>query len=165
VSDVPLEQIDGDLEQELIEGRLDALLTTKTKDEQAAPEQRQLRALIPDVARVEQEYFARTGIYPINHVVVIRCDVLTRLPELPQTLVEAYGAAKQAAYERRLGATLIPWGSVHWRQMFDLFGGDPMPYGLGKQNRTTLQTFVGYLREQSLIGRQADLMMLFAGEP
>jgi 4,5-dihydroxyphthalate decarboxylase len=161
LADVGLDQIDGDLEEALMEGRLDALLTTKTKDEQSPVGQRQLRTLIPDVDKVEQEYLAVTGIYPINHVVVMRSDVVTRLPELPEALMEAYEAAKQAAYKRRLGATLVPWGSLQWRRMFDLFGEDPMPYGLTPQNILTLQTFGRYLREQRLVADEPDLMTLF----
>ena len=75
--------------------------------------------------------------------------------------MEAYEAAKQAAYKRRLGATLVPWGSLQWRRMFDLFGEDPMPYGLTPQNILTLQTFGRYLREQRLVADEPDLMTLF----
>lgn len=159
---VQLHQIQGDLEQELLEGRIDAILTTRTKDQQATKDCRRLRTLIPDVEKVERAYFASTGIYPINHVVVVRRDVLDRLPDLALALFEAYSHAKANAYERRLGATLIPWGSSHWRDVFDLFGGDPLPYGLAEQNRGTLRTFSRYLREQGLIHKEMDASTLFA---
>ena len=162
--EVQLDQIEGDLEQELLEGRIDALLTTRTKDQQAPAERRQLRALIPDVEEVERKYFASTGIYPINHVVVVRKDVLNRLPDLATALFEAYSDSKQRAYERRLGATLAPWASSHWRDVFDLFEGDPLPYGLVEQNKGTLLTFSRYLRQQGLIHNEMDPTTLFVGD-
>jgi 4,5-dihydroxyphthalate decarboxylase len=162
LSDIELEHIDGDIERELAEGRLDALLTTRTRDERASPGERRLRTLIPDVKKVEQEYFAATGIYPINHVVAVRRDVLDRLPELPRALFEAYEEARTLAYQRRLGASLAPWGGSHWQQAFDLFAGDPLPYGLTDRNVGTLQTFIGYLREQRLIQNEFDAAALFA---
>jgi 4,5-dihydroxyphthalate decarboxylase len=162
---VELERIEGDLEQALVEGRIDALLTTRTRDEHKPAPQRQLRTLIPDARQAEEDYFARTGIYPINHLVAIRRDVLDRVPGLPAALVEAYTQAKQAAYERRLGTTTAPWSAAHWRRVFDLFGGDPLPYGLVAPNLKTLAVFGRYLREQQLIGREPDLPALFRAAP
>lgn len=164
LSGIQLDQIEGDLEQELLEGRIDALLTTRTKDQQAPVERRRLRTLIPEVEKVEREYFASTGIYPINHVVVVRRDVLNRLPDLPRALFEAYCEAKQRAYDRRLGATLAPWASSHWRDVFDLFGDDPLTYGLVEKNKGTLRTFSRYLREQGLIHNEMDATTLCAGD-
>ncbi len=120
--------------------------------------------MIPEVEKVEREYFASTGIYPINHVVVVRRDVLNRLPDLPRALFEAYCEAKQRAYDRRLGATLAPWASSHWRDVFDLFGDDPLTYGLVEKNKGTLRTFSRYLREQGLIHNEMDATTLCAGD-
>lgn len=160
----PTELSDRDLEADVLDGRLDALLIPSTRDEAGAVNKRQLRPLIKDVRRVEKEYFTTTGIYPINHVVTVRTDVLDSHPDLPDMLFEAYVRAKLCAYERRLGATLIPWGQRSWRDIFDQFGGDPLPYGLTQINRSIVEKLVGFLFEQKLITRRITVEELFAKE-
>lgn len=158
---VALETVDGDLEAMLVAGRIDALLTPQTADERKPADARKLRSLIADAQAEETAYLRAFGIYPINHVVVIRSDVLDRLPGLPGVLFEAYEQAKASAYARRLGATLVPWGERHWRKTFELFGGDPLPYGLNEINRKVVGTLARFLHEQKLIERKPDLDSLF----
>jgi len=158
---VTLESIDGDLEARLMEGRIDALLTPQTADGRKPAGERKLRSLIADAQAAEEAYLQTFGIYPINHVVVIRSDVIQRLPGLPHVLFEAYEQAKAGAYARQLGATLMPWGARHWKKTFDRFGGDPLPYGLDDINRKVVGTLARFLHEQTLIGRIPDLQKLF----
>lgn len=158
---VTLETVDGDLEAMLVAGRIDALLTPQTADDRKPADERKLRSLIADAQAAEEAYLGTFGIYPINHVVVIRSDVLQRLPEVPRVLFEAYEQAKEDAYARQLGATLVPWGGRHWKRMFDRFGGDPLPYGLNEVNRKVVGTLARYLHGQKLIGRIPDVKNLF----
>src|SRR6187551_2189131 len=158
---VTLETINGDLEALLVEGKIDALLAPQTADERKPAGERKLRSLIADAQAAEEAYLGTFGIYPINHVVVIRSDALRRLPELPRVLFEAYEQAKGRAYARQLGATLMPWGTRLWKKTFDQFGGDPLPYGLNDINRKVVGTLARFLHEQKLIERQPDLDPLF----
>jgi 4,5-dihydroxyphthalate decarboxylase len=158
---VTLETIDGDLESLLVAGRIDVLLTPQTADDRKPADERRLRSLIANAQAEEEAYLRAFGIYPINHVVVIRSDVLQRLPGVPRTLFEAYEQAKARAYARQLGTTLMPWGARHWREAFDHFGGDPLPYGLNDINRKVVGTLARFLYEQRLIERQPDLDSLF----
>ena len=158
---VALETLEGDLEHMLIDGRIDALLTPQTADERKADSERSFRPLIADAQAAEEAYYSTFGIYPINHVIVIRDDVLRRLPELPRALFEAYADAKSRAYARQLGATLVPWGARHWAKTFDRFGGDPLPYGLNEINRKVVARLAKHLFDQKLIAREPDVMKLF----
>jgi len=158
---VTLEATNGDLEDLLIEGKIDALLTPQTADNRKPAGERKLRSLIADAQEAEETYLDTFGIYPINHVVVIRNDSLHRLPGLPRVLFNAYEQAKTRAYARQLGATLVPWGARHWKKMFDRFDGDPLPYGLNELNRKVVGTLARFLREQRLIERRPDLDPLF----
>jgi len=151
----------SDLETDLIEGRIDALLTPTLADEKKPASERKLRSLIDDVQRAEEEYVAKFGIYPINHVVVIRDDILQQLPALPRALFDLYSQAKDRAYKRRLGATLMPWGMRYWNKGFDQFNGDPLPYGLTPLNRDVVGRLAGFLYDQKLISRQPDIEGLF----
>ena len=81
LSGVTLEAANGDLEALLVEGKIDALLTPQTADDRKPASERKLRSLIADVQAAEEAYLRTFGVYPINHVVVIRSDTLQRLPE------------------------------------------------------------------------------------
>lgn len=160
-SGVPLTFSDESLEEALIQGHVDALLTTSTLDEAKDVGERKLRPLLSNAREVERNYFAETGTYPINHTVVIREDALKRLPQLPRLLFDVYSAAKQKAYRRRLGATFLPWGQSLWNELLPMFNGDPLPYGLTELNRRVIETLGGYLLEQRLVSKMPALNGLF----
>lgn len=153
-----------DLEDLLIEGKIDALLTPHTHDELRPKDQRKLRPLIADPQKAEEDYLALTGFYPINHVVVIREDSLKNIPGVGKAIFSAYADAKAAAYKRRLGTTLLPWGQRYWTRIFDQFGGDPMPYGLTELNRKIVSTVAQFLLEQKLVTQALDVDALFLPE-
>jgi 4,5-dihydroxyphthalate decarboxylase len=161
---VPLEVVDTDLEQDLIAGRIDALLTPTPADEKKPAKERRLRSLIADVQKAEEEYVRDHGVYPINHVLVIRDDALRRLPGLPRALFTAFAQTKASAYKRRLGTTLMPWGMRHWNRVFDMFGGNPMPYGLTDVNRGVVDRLAGFLHHQKLISKKPSVDELFIAE-
>ena len=153
------------LEDLLYDGAIDAMLGFGLKDARLPPEQRRLRPVLRDVAGAEQAYYERTGIYPINHTVVIRSDVLEKSPSAPAAVCAAYQHAKERAYERQLGTTLAPWGKLHWTRTFEVFGGDPLPYGLTATNRLVVGRLARYLKEQAFIAREPDLDALFLTPP
>ena len=160
-AEVNITLVSEDLENLLLEGKLDAIMSFGPRDELLPADKRQLRRLIPQAEAVERDYFQRTGIYPINHCVVIRKDVLERAPGLAQTLFRAYAESKASAYKRKLGATLVPWGERRWKETFDAFGGDPLPYGLTKLNRKVIVKLAEYLFDQKWIARVPDIDALF----
>ena len=161
---LPLEVVQSDLEEDLVAGRIDALLTPSPADEKKPAAERRLRSLIADVQKAEEDYVRDYGVYPINHVVVIRDDALKRLPKLPQALFSAFAEAKARAYKRRLGTTLMPWGMRHWNKVFDQFGGNPLPYGLNEVNRDVVGKLAGFLFEQKLISKKPPVDDLFIAE-
>ncbi|MGE3149088.1 MAG: hypothetical protein AB7K04_08485 [Pseudorhodoplanes sp.] len=150
-----------DLEQAVIDGKIDALLTTGIADEKRSPADRRLRTLLPDAEEAERAYHQETGIYPIHHTVVVRSDTLKSHPGLPRALFDAYAQAKANAYQRRLGATLVPWGLNNWKKQFAAFGGDPLPYGLTDLNIKVVLKLAEYLLDQKLIGAMPDVSSLF----
>jgi 4,5-dihydroxyphthalate decarboxylase len=161
IEGVDLKVAELDLENELVEGRIDALLTPTPRDETLPKSERRLRSLIANVQEAEEAYVRDYGVYPINHVIVMREDALARLPQLPQALFEAYAESKVRAYKRRLGTTLMPWGMRHWVNVFDRFDGDPLPYGLTTLNRSVVEKLAGFLYAQKLTSRQLSSDDLF----
>jgi 4,5-dihydroxyphthalate decarboxylase len=120
--------------------------------------------LFPDYRAREQDYFRRTRIFPIMHLVVIRNDVYERHPFVAASLFNAFTAAKDRAWEKmRYAGTLrymLPWLPDDLEEIDELFGGDCWPYGIGP-NRPTLEALVGYMAEQGLIAESIPIEKLF----
>lgn len=161
LSGVPLELGDGDPEDMTIAGELDAFFSPRARDLLKPLDEQQLRPLFDNVQAVERDYFQRTGIYPINHTVVVRDAVRESFPELPRAIFEGYTRSKRAAYKRRLGTTLVPWAAQHWTHTLAEFGGDPMPFGMTDENRKNVETLLRYLHEQTLVSRPWTVEELF----
>jgi 4,5-dihydroxyphthalate decarboxylase len=121
--------------------------------------------LFPDYEPVEREYVARTGIFPIMHVVVIRADVLKRDPWVAQNLFTAFEAAKDASIARLGEMTAsrvpLPWLPGRLAEVRALIGPDPWPYGVDA-NRVTLDAFARYAHEQGVAARRLEPEELFA---
>ena len=156
---------DEPLDQLLQRGDIDAMLWFGHD----APTQREwnrpIRPVIENPEAAEAHYFQRTGIYPINHCVVIREDLLAEQPGLPEALAQAYQASKRDALRRRLGGSFVPWGRSHWQRTLARFDGDPLPYGLTETNRKVVQTLGAYLCDQGFLRELPDIDELFIVPP
>lgn len=120
--------------------------------------------MFPDYRRTEEDYFSRTGIFPIMHLVVIRRAVHEANPRVAQSLYRALQAAKAAALAkmRYLGALryMLPWLPADIDEIDELFGGDPFPYGL-EPNRHALETLIGFMVAQGMLHAPIPVEDLF----
>jgi 4,5-dihydroxyphthalate decarboxylase len=156
----PGESLDAMLEA----GKIDALVTTYLPPSfrRGSPV---VRRLFPDPRPVEEEYFRRTGIFPIMHTIVLREDVSRRHPWVAGSLHRAFEESKERAlrrlYDINALAVTLPWLVVEIERTRQLMGEDFWPYGV-EPNRHTLETLMKYLVEQKLAPRQLPLEKLFA---
>lgn len=150
----------------LAEGRLDAVLAPHVPDLFRAGDTRIVR-LFPDYRTVETEWYSRTRLFPIMHLVVIRRDVHAAHPGLAVELFRAFSAAKAQALARlRFTGTLaamVPWLVAELESAERLFGDRYWPYGL-EANRRELETAIRYAREQGIARRDLTPEELFAPE-
>jgi len=120
--------------------------------------------LFPDFRAREQDYYRRTRIFPIMHLVVIRNDIYERHPFVATSLYNAFCAAKDRAREKmRYPGTLrymLPWLPDDVEEIDAVFGGDCWPYGV-EPNRPTLEALVTYMAEQGLIAQPVPIEKLF----
>jgi 4,5-dihydroxyphthalate decarboxylase len=120
--------------------------------------------LFPDYRAREKDYFRRTRIFPIMHLIVIRNDVYERYPFVATSLYDALCKAKDRAREKmRFSGTLrymLPWLADDVEEIDEIFGGDCWPYGI-EPNRPTLEALVGYMAEQGLIPAPIPIEKLF----
>jgi 4,5-dihydroxyphthalate decarboxylase len=123
--------------------------------------------LFEDYVAVERDYFRKTGIYPIMHVIVLRRDVYERDRWIAMNLLKAFDEAKRESTRRLVEIGLshvpMPWLAEHARQWRELAGEDFWPYGI-EANRRTLEPFLQYAFEQGVARRQLKPEELFAPE-
>lgn len=122
--------------------------------------------LFPEFRTVEQDWFKRTGIFPIMHTVVMREALYRDNPWIAQSLFTALEASKAKAREqmRYTGAMMYmtPWLFDDLDEMDRVFGGDdPWPYGL-ESNRDHLETFITHLVTEGFLPAPTPLNELFA---
>ena len=119
--------------------------------------------LFPDYKEMEIEYFKKTRIFPIMHLVMVREEIVRRHPWVAANIAHAFNEAKRLAYERVRNPRVVPlaWFTHDWEEEEALLGPDPWAYGLGEQNRANLETLIRYTREQGLITGQPDISELF----
>jgi 4,5-dihydroxyphthalate decarboxylase len=124
----------------------------------------EVQRLFPDFHVRELDYYRRTRIFPIMHLVAIRRDLYEKHPFVATSLYKAMTEAKDIALAkmRDLGALryMLPGMPAELDEIDATFGGDPWPYGV-EANRPTLEALVRYMAEQSLIKAPIPVDELF----
>lgn len=150
----------------LASGEIDALHTARTPSTfYSRPND--VKRLFPDFVPVEIDYFRRTGLFPIMHVIALRRDVYEANRWIAQSLFKAFTAAQTIAYENlkvtSAMISMLPWQVAAVEQATAELGSDWWPYGFAR-NRTVLDTFLRYHHEQGLSTRRWTPEELFAPE-
>ena len=123
-----------------------------------------IRRLFENSREVEAQYYRRTQIFPIMHMVVIRRVVHERHPWLAATLTHAFQKAKEHAFERLHEALYpLPWINLDCEYARNIMGRDIYSYGV-KRNLATLEAATLYSYEQGLTRRKLEVSELFARE-
>ncbi|MEX2454403.1 MAG: hypothetical protein WD470_06850 [Rhodospirillaceae bacterium] len=149
----PLE--DGDLEGRLSSGDLVAAVGAKVDH--------------PDVATMYDDPFAagvsalkRRGLYPINHLVVVRDELLEATPEIAVQVFDAFAAAKRSYVDDLKAGRIAKPGRVDRVHQAALeVMDDPLPYGI-EPNRDTLEGLIAHAVTQKIIPAPIALADLFA---
>jgi 4,5-dihydroxyphthalate decarboxylase len=126
--------------------------------------QQDVQPLIPDARNAGFAYFRKTGVYPINHGLVVKDSLLKANPGLAKELFDAFRAAKKI-YMARLdaGENLSPADEtvLALKQVV----GDPFPLGVSDPqgpNRKALETMIGFAVDQQVIPKKFSVEELFA---
>ncbi len=124
-----------------------------------------VKLLFPNHKEVEKEYHARTGFFPITHMVVMRRDVYERHRWMARSLCDAFERSKQIGWQEygRHQAGNAPWLSFYLREITQEFGGNPYKDGF-QENLPVLEALTRYCHEQGLTKRKIDPAELFAPE-
>jgi 4,5-dihydroxyphthalate decarboxylase len=149
----------------LASGEIDALYTARMPS--TFHSTNKVKRLFEDFVPVEQDYYRRTGIFPIMHTVVIRREIYEQNRWVAQSLYKAFCQAQQETYrdlyETAALKAMLPWLTAHVEEARREMGDDFWPYGFEK-NEATLSTFLRYSYEQGLSKKLLEPAQLFAPE-
>jgi 4,5-dihydroxyphthalate decarboxylase len=146
---------DGDLEAALTSGDLVAAVGAKIHH--------------PDVTTMFDDPFAAAvaalkgrGLYPINHTVVVRDDLLAENPDVAVQVFDAFTASKKLYVDDLKAGRVAEPGRVDKVHMAALeVMDDPLPYGIAP-NRDTLERLIGHAVTQQIIPEPVAVEDLFA---
>jgi 4,5-dihydroxyphthalate decarboxylase len=118
--------------------------------------------LIPDAEEAGFRALRQRGLYPINHLVVVRDELLSEYPGLAQDLFAAYAEAKNQYVGRlRDGRITDPEpADLMYRRVLDITGTDPLPYGIGP-NRAMIDELVRHAVSQRILDKPVAAEDLF----
>jgi 4,5-dihydroxyphthalate decarboxylase len=121
-----------------------------------------VKTLIPNAKDAAFESLRTRGHYPINHLMVVKDELLEAHPELGPKIFDAFARAKRL-YVERLAAGKIEKPTaideLHKRVM-DITGKDPLPYGIAP-NRQALDEVIASALEQKIITKAVTAEELF----
>jgi 4,5-dihydroxyphthalate decarboxylase len=154
---------DATLSGMLERGDIDGLVAPRAPScfERGAPN---VGWLFPDPTAAATDWYRRTRLFPIMHLLGVRRELVLAHPWLPLALLKAFEQAKALAI-RRLGNPAAPKVSLPFldetvRAVQALMGEDYWPYGL-EPNRVVLQAFLDAHHRQGLSQRRVAPEELF----
>ena len=117
--------------------------------------------LIPHAKDAGFRALRERGLYPINHTVVVKDELLAEHPDLAVSLFNAFADAKRP-YLQRLESNSIENPSKDdgvFRKVMEMTG-DPLPYGIAP-NRGVLEAVIRHAATQGIISRTVEVEDLF----
>lgn len=112
--------------------------------------------LFPNYLEMEEEYFARTKVWPIMHIIAVQKHIIDENPWVARNLLNAFQESKRRSLERLFDPAVsrypLAWLPTYARKMRDMFGSDPFPYGI-EENRATWEQMLLYTYQQGIAHR------------
>ena len=154
------------LSEMLDRGEIDVLFTPRAPSSFLSGSAN-VRRLFEDTYTAEREYYQRTKIFPIMHLVAIRREVYEANPWVAQSLLKGFVEAQRMAYqdlhETAALKVMLPWLIRHVAETEEIMGQDFWAYGY-ESNREAVNRLLRYHHEQGLSARQLTGEEIFAPE-
>jgi 4,5-dihydroxyphthalate decarboxylase len=120
--------------------------------------------LFRDPVAAAKDYYQRTGIFPIMHLVGVRRELADQHPWLPAAVFKAFEQSKHLALTKLADTSstkvTLPFVEERLTEARALMGEDFWSYGVDK-NRNTLETFLRHHHAQGLSSRLVKIDELF----
>lgn len=109
--------------------------------------------LYPDYLGMEEDYYARTKVWPIMHIIAVQKHIIDENPWVARNLMNAFQESKRRSLERLFDPAVsrypLAWLPTYARKMRDMFGDDPFPFGID-ENRATWEQMLLYTYQQGI---------------
>ena len=143
-------------------GGIDAMVTASIPQPFGANPD--IQRLFPNFREVEADYFKRTKIFPIMHVLAIKRSLYEQHPFVATSLYNACCESRELALRkaRDVGALrfMMPWMVADFHEIDQVFGKNFWPYGV-EENRPTLEALITYLYEHAMIPKKIPIEEIF----
>lgn len=143
------------LETLVAAGELAAAVGIEAKNPDVVP-------LIPDAEQAAFAALRERGLYPINHLVVVKDKVLQAHPEVATALFDAFAEAKRRYVERlRANAIEAPTATDRmYQRVMAITDEDPLPYGIAP-NRAMIELLISHAVRQRILDEPPAVANLF----
>jgi 4,5-dihydroxyphthalate decarboxylase len=121
-----------------------------------------IKRLFENPREVEANYFRKTRILPIMHVMTLKKELAEKHPELPSELFRLFSESKRWAqrWRRAIPSLVEAWPNQTLDEERKVFETDPWAYGL-EANRHVLDKFLLYCYAQGISARKIAPEELF----
>jgi 4,5-dihydroxyphthalate decarboxylase len=120
-----------------------------------------IKPLIPNALDAGLAALKSRGHYPINHLVVIKDELIATYPDLAADVFNCFAEAKRLYVERlKAGKIDKPTGADKVHQRVMEITGEPLPYGI-EPNRKVIETLIGHARIQGIVAKPVSVEDLF----
>ncbi|MFM9972320.1 MAG: ABC transporter substrate-binding protein [Burkholderiales bacterium] len=157
---------DSTLSAMLESGEVDAVISAKVPLGVARSGGKVTR-LFSNYRAEEARLFAKTGIFPIMHLITLRRDIYEQHPWIAMNLYKAFDEAKWRCLNLIRDYTCsrlpLPWGAAMVDEVISGYGEDPYPYGI-EASKATLEAYCRYAHEQGITPRLMTFSDLFPPE-
>jgi 4,5-dihydroxyphthalate decarboxylase len=121
-----------------------------------------VKPLIPNALEAGLAALRRNGHYPINHLIVIKDELIAQHPDLAADVFNAFAEAKRRYIERlKAGQIAKPTEVDQMHKRVMEITGDPLPYGIAP-NRKMIEDLIGHALTQGIITKRVTVEELFA---
>ena len=119
-----------------------------------------IKPLIPNAKDAGLQRLREGGLYPINHTVVVKDDLLAAHPALAGDIFDTFVRAKRVYMDRLKAGIAEPSPADQTFKRVMEMTGDPLPYGIAP-NRRELDAIVQYSVEQGILRQPVAVDDLF----
>ena len=142
------------LDEMLIAGEIDAAISPNSIK---APS---VEPLFSRASDAEAAWFKKTGIYPINHIVVVKSELASSHPHILGELFSAFKSSKEHYLDRLNSKGPSTADDELTLKLKGIVGGDPMPCGV-PANRKAIEAISRYAFEQKMLPKHYSVEELF----
>ena len=146
-----------------MDGQIDAFIAPRPPGP-AALAKPEIGWLFEDPTVTAKDYYRRTGVFPIMHVVGIRKELAAQHPWLPGAVFKAFSQSKAVALDLLADTSAtkvtLPFVEEQLKAARESMGQDYWSYGVAAA-RQTLETFVRHHHSQGLSQRLVPVEELF----